>query len=81
MLIMKLLSEIDNGNKVIIRRIKDSSLKINLLEMGFMEGKAIQVLYRAPFNGPIAFNLGDYVISLRVDEASLILVELNSEIL
>ena len=46
-----------------------------------MEGRAIQVLYRAPFNGPIAFNLGDYVVSLRVDEASLILVELNSGIL
>jgi len=77
---MKVLSEIDNGEKVIIRRIKDSSLKIKLLEMGFIEGKVIQALYRAPFNGPIAFDLGHYVVSLRVGEAGLILVELKSGI-
>ena len=77
---MKVLSEVDNGDIVIIRRIKDSALKIKLLEMGFIKGKRIQVLYRAPFNGPIAFNLGHYVVSLRVDEASLILVELKSSI-
>jgi len=73
------LSNIKNGEFVIVRNILESSLKVKLLEMGLVAGKKLEVLYRAPFGGPIAIDLEGYVLSLRKDEAQMIEVEsLNS---
>ena len=70
------LSHIKNGEFVIVRNILESSLKVKLLEMGLVVGKKIEVLYRAPFGGPIAVDVEGYVLSLRKDEAQMIEVEL-----
>ena len=69
------LSNIKNGEFAVIREIRESSLKVKLIEMGLTIGKKIEVLYRAPFGGPIAFDVEGYVLSLRKDEAQLIEVE------
>ncbi len=69
------LSHIKNGEFVIIREILESSLKVKLLEMGLTVEKQIEVLYRAPFGGPIAIDVEGYVLSLRKDEAELVEVE------
>ncbi len=66
------LSSIKNGHKVYISNIKDSDIKVRMIEMGLMIGKEITVLFRAPFKGPIAIDLGGCVLSLREDEANLI---------
>lgn len=71
------LSKIKNGETVIVRQIKESSLKVKLMEMGLIEGKELRVLYRAPFGDPIAIDVEGYVLSLRNDEADLISVDLN----
>ena len=52
--------------------IKESALKPKLLEMGIYSGKHVEVLFRAPFGGPIAVNIEGYVLSMRLDEANLI---------
>lgn len=70
------LSNIKNGEFVIVSNILESSLKVKLLEMGLVVGKKLEVLYRAPFGGPIAIDLEGYVLSLRKDEAQMIEVEL-----
>ena len=69
------LSEIGDGESVIIRSIEASALKVKLMEMGLIEGKSIDVLFRAPLGDPIAINIDGYVLSLRQDEACMILVE------
>jgi len=69
------LSNIKNGEFVIVREISESSLKVKLIEMGLILGKQIEVLYRAPFGGPIAIDVEGYVLSLRRDEALMIEVE------
>lgn len=69
------LSNIKNGEFVIVREISESSLKVKLIEMGLILGKQIEVLYRAPFGGPIAIDVEGYVLSLRRDEAQMIEVE------
>jgi Fe2+ transport system protein FeoA len=73
-----LLSNIRDGQSVIVRSIEESKLKVKLMEMGLIEGKRLKVLFRAPFGDPIAFDVEGYVLSLRKDEASLITVEYQS---
>lgn len=72
------LSEIENGQWVKVHKIESSDLRIKLLEMGFIEGKNLHVLFRAPFGDPMAVDVQGYVLSLRNDEADLITVEQTS---
>lgn len=71
----KFLSEISNGDSVQVIEVLQSTLKVKLMEMGMIQGKALRVLYRAPFGDPIAIDVDGYVLSLRKDEAKLIEVE------
>lgn len=70
-----LLSNIKNGEHVIIRELKDSIFKVKMMEMGLVKGKKIEVLFRAPFGDPIAIDVEGYTLSLRKDEAKLITVD------
>jgi Fe2+ transport system protein FeoA len=45
------------------------------MEMGLLEGQEIAFLFKAPFGDPIAIEVNDYVLSLRLDEAQYIEVE------
>ena len=71
----KSLETIENGKTVTVTAIGESALRVKLLEMGFTEGKQINVLFRAPLGDPIAVDVDGYVLSLRKDEARLIEVE------
>lgn len=73
----KQLSNIKNGEIAIIRKLKNSSFKVKMMEMGLVEGKLLRVLFRAPFGGPIAIDVDGYTLSLRKDEAELITVYSN----
>ena len=57
---------------MIISKLPETDLRVKLLEMGFLEGREVRVAYRAPFGDPIAIDLNDYVMALRLDEAELI---------
>ncbi|MDX2360606.1 MAG: FeoA family protein [Crocinitomicaceae bacterium] len=74
------LSKIQDGESVIIRSIDASALKVKLMEMGLIEGKCISVLFRAPLGDPIAIDIEGYVLSLRKDEACMILVEPQKQV-
>lgn len=76
----KLLSNIRNGEHVVIRELKNSIFKVKMMEMGLIKGKKIEVLFRAPFGGPIAIDVDGYTLSLRKDEATLVLVENQTDI-
>jgi Fe2+ transport system protein FeoA len=69
------LSEIKNGNCATVTSIMDSSIRLKMMEMGLLPGKAVTVLFRAPFGDPIAIDVNGFILSLRLDEAALILVE------
>jgi len=72
------LSEIKNGNCATVTSIEDSSIRLKLMEMGLLPGKSVTVLFRAPLGDPIAIDVNGYILSLRLDEAALILVEVPS---
>ena len=73
--VSNLLSNIKNNEYVIVRELKDSSFKVKMMEMGLIEGKKLQVLFSAPFGDPIAVDVDGYILSLRKEEAELVIVE------
>jgi Fe2+ transport system protein FeoA len=73
------LSEINVGQTAIIQNVRASELKVKLMERGLIKGKTLQLLYRAPFGDPLAFDVEGYVLSLRLDEAMLIDVEIQTK--
>lgn len=60
------------GEKLRVSSILPSEISSKLLEMGFYSGKEIEILYKAPFGDPIAIQVGDYVLSMRKNEAQYI---------
>jgi ferrous iron transport protein A len=76
---MKPLSALSDQAFARVVEIRQDNLSPRLVEMGLCKGNRVQVLFRAPFNGPLAIDLGSSVISLRRDEAELVLVEVENE--
>jgi ferrous iron transport protein A len=69
------LSSVKTGVPVVVHSVKQSALRVKLMEMGFIAGKKLEVLYRAPLGDPMAVDVDGYVLSLRLDEAALVIVE------
>ena len=69
-----LLSEVTQSSKLKIVRILSTDLEAKFAEMGLISEKEIQWLFRAPLKDPIAIEVDDYVLSLRLDEAKYIRV-------
>ena len=68
------LSTMKVGSKSEIIEIENSSIKSKLIEMGFLEGRSLEVVFKAPLGDPIAIEINSTVISLRKDEAAFIKV-------
>lgn len=62
------------GGYALIEKILEPELSLYCQDLGLLPGKTVQLLHRAPFGGPLAFQLGDATISLRRDEAKYIQV-------
>ena len=73
--VMKTLAQAKLHKRTIITGIADSDLKPKLLEMGLYTGKVVSILFRAPFGDPIAVDVDGYVLSMRLNEASLVQIE------
>ena len=58
-----------------ISGVASGDIGARLAEMGLSDGENVTVLFKAPLGDPIAVQVGDYVLSIRNDEASIIQVE------
>ncbi len=67
------------GITATVHRIREGDFKLNLLEMGVLPGKKISFLNRAPWGGPIAFQLEENVIAIRLSEAKYIDISLSDQ--
>lgn len=74
--ILKTADQISIGQTAIVKEIIDSPFKLNLMELGFMPGKAITLKHSAPLGGPMAFQIDETILALRKNEAALIEVQL-----
>lgn len=72
------LSHLRPGEKGIITGLGQHSLTPKLAEMGMFRGKYIEVVFAAPFGGPIAVDIEGYVVSVRLEEARIVAVEKTS---
>lgn len=72
---MKKLSEIKPGKTVVIHSFEKDDTFIKLMEMGCIPGEKIRVEQIAPLGDPISIIVAGYNLSLRLNEAEMILVE------
>ena len=73
------LAELKQGEHAVIKGLERSELGNKLMEMGLLVGETIEVNRIAPLGDPIAFKIGNYLLSLRKDEAAAVKVELIME--
>ncbi len=72
---MQKLSDIAIGKEYIIDSINDDELAQKLLELGCTPGEKVVVERKAPFNDPIAIVVSGFMLSLRKQDASKIIVK------
>lgn len=77
---MALLSDIRPGQQVVIKDFNNHPIALKLMEMGMLPGEIIKVVSYAPLGDPISIYVSGYLLSLRLDEASLVIVEPIEEI-
>jgi ferrous iron transport protein A len=70
------LSQLKPGQKGIIREFNDSQIFLRLMEMGCVPGEKILLEQIAPMGDPISVKVAGYSLSLRLNEAEHIFVEI-----
>ena len=71
------LSELKPGQEGIIAEFNKNDIFLKLMEMGCVPGEKILLEQIAPLGDPISVNVSGYHLSLRLNEAEHILVEIN----
>jgi len=67
------LSDLNTGSSAIIKKIRGiGSFRHRIQEMGFIEGKKVEVIKNAPLQDPVEYRIMGYNVSLRKQEAELI---------
>ena len=73
---MKRLSELAVGQNAVIHSFEKDEIFIKLMEMGCIPGEQVKVEKIAPLGDPISISVSGYHLSLRLNEANSIFVEL-----
>lgn len=74
---MKRLSELRVGQKATIHSFENDEIFIKLMEMGCIPGEKVRVEQKAPLGDPISISVSGYHLSLRLNEAYSIFVEIH----
>ena len=70
------LSQLKSGERGVITAFESPDLELKLMEMGCIPGEIVFVEQRAPLGDPISIRVAGYSLSLRINEADQIIVEL-----
>ncbi len=71
---VKSVSSMKPGETAVISGFTDEHLSVKLLEMGFLPGTVVRFNFSAPFGDPVCVNISGFDLSLRLDEASTIII-------
>ena len=71
----KKLSQLKPGQRAIIRDFSSQEIHLKLMEMGCLPGEEISVEQVAPLGDPVSVFVAGYNLSLRLDEAQHIIVD------
>lgn len=69
------VSDLQRGDRAIIKSYNEKDLPLKLIEMGCIEGSYVEVLQRAPMQDPLYLNISGTYLAIRLDVASKIVVE------
>ena len=69
------MADLKVGESGVINGFQNSSLTLKLLEMGFLPGSKIKLNFKAPLGDPISIRVSGYNVSIRLDEAAMILLQ------
>ncbi|MEN9549611.1 MAG: hypothetical protein RIR12_2202 [Bacteroidota bacterium] len=72
------LCDLKPGQEGVIKEFINNDIFLKLMEMGCVPGERILLEQVAPLGDPISVNVAGYHLSLRLNEAEHILVELNN---
>ena len=72
------LSELKPGQEGVIKEFNSNEIFLKLMEKGCVPGERILLEQVAPLGDPISVNVAGYHLSLRLNEAEHILVEINN---
>jgi ferrous iron transport protein A len=76
---IKRLSQVAIGQKAIIRSFDKDEIFLKLMEMGCVPGEAVSIDLVAPLGDPISIAIAGYNLSLRLEEADMIWVEVQED--
>jgi ferrous iron transport protein A len=71
----KPLSQLKPNTKAIITDVKESDIRVQLLEMGFVPDEGLLLEIVAPLGDPISIMIAGYNISIRKTDADNVMVE------
>ena len=71
------LSELKQGQEGIIKEFNSNEIFLKLMEMGCVPGEKILMEQIAPLGDPVSVSVSGYHLSLRLNEAEHILVEIT----
>lgn len=75
------LFELQQGDKAFITKVRGiGAFRKRIMEMGFVAGREISVVRKAPLGDPVEYNLLGYNVSLRSTEAQLVDVITEKEL-
>jgi ferrous iron transport protein A len=72
------LSKLKPGQAGVIKEFNDNDIFLKLMEMGCVPGEKIILEQVAPLGDPISVTVAGYRLSLRLNEAEHIIVEVNN---
>lgn len=72
----KKLSELKPGQSAIIRKFNSTEISLKLMEMGCLPGENVILEQIAPLGDPISITVAGYKLSLRLDEAEEIIIDI-----
>lgn len=76
------LYDLDQGDEGIITRVRGrGAFRKRIIEMGFIVGKKVSVVKKAPLKDPVEYHILGYNVTLRNSEAQLIEVVTQQDIL
>jgi ferrous iron transport protein A len=70
------LSQLKPGQTGIIQEFDSQEIHLKLMEMGCLPGEKISVEQKAPLGDPVSVSVAGYTLSLRLNEAEHILVNI-----
>ena len=71
------LSDLKPGQEGVIKEFNNNEIFLKLMEMGCVPGEKILLEQKAPMGDPISVKIAGYCLSLRLNEAEHIIVDVN----